>query len=238
LVISYIFLSLTRETVTRFEEQGPSQIAYNSSLLEIMRRDKNFSWFVVVRILSQLATMSFGFYTVYAVRHLGMGDIAAGLLMGVYTLSQIFINPILGWIGDRWDHPAALKIGALAAFLSAIIAWLAPSLNWFYLVYFLAAIANVAIWVVGMAMTLEFGKENERPAYIGLSNTLVAPITILAPILGGWLADASGYGSTFLVTAIFGLVSFLVLHFLVRDPRHPALAENAPALPELNITEE
>jgi MFS family permease len=238
LTASYIFLSLTRETATVYVEQGPSRTAYGSSLFDIMRRDRNFAWFVVVRILSQLATMSFGFYTVYAVRHLGMSDIEAGLIMGVYTLAQILINPILGWIGDRWNHPAALKIGAVAASLSALVAWLGPSLNWFYLVYILAAVANVSIWIVGMAMTLEFGKESERPAYIGLSNTLVAPTTILAPIFGGWLADFAGYGSTFLVTAIFGLVTFIVLHFLVRDPRRYSPEETAPALAELNVTEE
>lgn len=89
-----------------------------------------------------------------------------------------------------------------------------------------------------MVMTLEFGKDNERPAYIGLSNTLVAPFTILAPIFGGWLADATGYGYTFLVTAIFGLITALVLHFMVRDPRHVSGELSAPAFPDLKTEEE
>ena len=38
---------------------------------------------------------------------------------------------------------------------------------------------------------LEFGEEEDRPAYIGLANTLIAPFTFLAPVLGGWLADTS-----------------------------------------------
>ncbi len=235
-IVSFVFLNLTREQPSIVAEQ-PSSMAFRSNLLTILRRDKNFTWFIVVRMLSQLAMMAFGFYTVYAVRHHGMSEIEAGFMMGVFTLSQIIVNPLMGWIGDRWDHTMVMKVGALAASLSALIAYLAPSLSWFYAVFFLAGIANVAIWTIGMAMSFEFGKESERPAYIGLSNTLVAPVTIAAPIIGGWLADSAGYGYTFLVTALFGLITALTLHWLVRDPRRYS-TEPPAVIPELNATEE
>jgi MFS family permease len=68
-------------------------------------------------------------------------------------------------------------------------------------------------------MTLEFGSEAERPAYIGLANTLVAPSTFLAPLFGGWLADYSSYQATFITSGIAGLVTAWVLYVGVRDPR-------------------
>jgi MFS family permease len=77
------------------------------------------------------------------------------------------------------------------------LAWKAPSFDWFYGVVVLTGIANVAIWTVAMAMTMEFATEAERPAYIGLANTLVAPASMVAPIFGGWLADQAGYPTTF-----------------------------------------
>jgi MFS family permease len=238
MVASYISLGQTREPDSLPLIEETSRVSFRSSLFEILHRDKNFSAFILVRMLSQPAMMAFGFYTVYAVRHLGMDGIMAGLMLGVYTLAQIVINPLMGWMGDRWDHTTVLKVGALAASLSALAAWLAPSLNWFFLVFILAGVANVAIWTIGMAMTMEFGKESERPAYIGLSNTLVAPVTILAPIFGGWLADTAGYGYTFLVTALFGLVTALALHFLVRDPRRFPAEAAATMLPELKTNED
>jgi MFS family permease len=238
MVASYISLGQTREPDSLPLIEETSRVSFRSSLFEILHRDKNFSAFILVRMLSQPAMMAFGFYTVYAVRHLGMDEIMAGLMLGVYTLAQIVINPLMGWMGDRWDHTTVLKVGALAASLSALAAWLAPSLNWFFLVFILAGVANVAIWTIGMAMTMEFGKESERPVYIGLSNTLVAPVTILAPIFGGWLADTAGYGYTFLVTALFGLVTALALHFLVRDPRRFPAEAAATMLPELKTNED
>lgn len=237
LAFSYISLGLTREPSHVPAAAAPSNTAYRSGLFDILRRDRNFTWFVVVRMLSQLATMAFSFYIVYAVRYHGMNELMAGIMMGVYTLAQIVINPLLGWIGDRWDHTNALKIGALAGALSALVAWASPSLNWFYLVFTLAAVTNVAIWVIGMAMTMEFGSVDERPAYIGLSNTLVAPLTILAPLLGGWLADNTGYSYTFLTTAFFGLITALTLHFFVKDPRRSKMAVSNTLQPELEVDE-
>jgi MFS family permease len=98
------------------------------------------------------------------------------------------------------------------------LAWWAPSASWFYPVFILAGIANVATWTIGLAMLQEFGEENDRPAYIGMANTFVAPFSILAPFIGGWLADAYGYPSAFLASAVFGLITTIVLIGLVDNP--------------------
>jgi predicted MFS family arabinose efflux permease len=112
-----------------------------------------------------------------------------------------------------------MSIGLASATLSALLAWQAVSIGWFFLVVILAGVANVAIWTITMAMTLEFGRPEERQAYIGLANTLVAPATILAPIFGGWLADRSGYPVTFLASGVCGVLTMLVFYMRLRDPR-------------------
>jgi MFS family permease len=70
-----------------------------------------------------------------------------------------------------------------------------------------------------MTMTLEFGSESDRPAYIGLANTLISPIAIIAPLLGGWLADNTGYPITFRISAVAGLLTVLVLLIKLRSTR-------------------
>ena len=125
-------------------------------------------------------------------------------------IAQVVANLIMGWIGDRKSHYWVMSIGLAAATLSALLAWQAISVGWFFLVVIFAGVANVSIWTISMAMTLEFGKPEERQAYIGLANTLVAPITILAPILGGWLADRAGYPITFLASGVCGALTLLV----------------------------
>jgi predicted MFS family arabinose efflux permease len=78
-----------------------------------------------------------------------------------------------------------------------------------------------------MALTSEFGTDATRPYYIGLANTLVAPVTILAPIIGGWLADAKGFEATFLLAAAGGLGAVLLLIFGLREPRQVVLSRSS-----------
>lgn len=219
MLISWIFLAQTLEPERPIIGITANQRPFRSNFNAILRRDVNFRWFLVARMLAQLATMASGFYTIYAVRQHGMSGEVAGLMTGVFMATQVIANPLMGWVGDRWGHRTVMGIGSYAAAASALLAWLAPGISWFYLVFILAGVANVASWTIGLAMTLEFGSETERPAYIGLANTLVAPSTILSPLVGGWLADAVGYQATFLVSVVGGLATALVLQILVRDPR-------------------
>jgi MFS family permease len=220
MAVSWVFQAKTREPDRPPANADETRSDFWSSVGAILRRDVNFRWFLVARVLSPMATAAFGFYTIYAVRYHGMSEGIAGLVTGVYAATQTAANPIMGWVGDRWSHRAVVEVGALAAAVSASLAWLAPDMTWFYLVFILAGVANVAFWTTGITLTLEFGTEAERPAYIGLANTLVAPGTILAPLVGGWLADSAGYPAAFLASAVCGLFTALILHVTVQDPRH------------------
>ncbi|MBN8654482.1 MAG: MFS transporter [Anaerolineae bacterium] len=185
----------------------------------VLSRDRNFNWFLSARILSQFATMGFSFYIIYALREFGMTEVVAGYLTATLTISQTIANIGMGWIGDRIGHRAMLITGAVAAFLSAVLAWNAASIAWFYPIFLLTGMANVSIWTIGMTMTVDFGSESERPIYIGLSQTLTAPATIIAPILGGWIADSAGFIPTFTISIVLSLVMIGILVFLVKDPR-------------------
>jgi MFS family permease len=137
----------------------------------------------------------------------------------VGMIAQVAANLLMGWIGDRKSHYWVMSIGLAAATLSAFLAWQALSVSWFYLVVIFSGVANVAIWTISMAMTLEFGRPEERQAYIGLANTQVAPVTILAPVLGGGLADRAGYPITFFASGVCGALTLLVFFTRLKDPR-------------------
>jgi MFS family permease len=223
MAVSWYLLAQTREPESPPVVSPMDREDFWKQITGILRRDTNFRWFLVARILSQVAIMAFAFYTVYAVRQLGMSEVTVGVLTSVYLGVQIIANPIMGWLGDRWSHRALMGIGLLSAAASGLFAWLAPSPTWFYGVYMLAGVANAAVWTVGLAMILEFGREADRPTYIGLANTLVAPSAILAPLLGGWLADLAGYPAAFIASAIVAVITVLVIFLLVKDPKTMAL---------------
>lgn len=219
MVVSYFFLSLTREEESKPSEVAASHVHFWRNIFDILKNDNNFRWFLVVRVLAQVATVSFSFYTVYAVRFLGVSEVMVGLMTSVLTVVQTVANPIMGWLGDRWIHRGVMIIGISSAVLSAIVAWCSHGAGWFFLVFALAGIANVGVWTISMTLTLEFGTDSERPAYIGLANTLVAPTAFIVPLLGGVLADTYGYPSTFITSVFGGVATILVLAFLLRSPK-------------------
>jgi MFS family permease len=222
MVVSYVFLALTREKSSHENVSTDSQQEFWQKTRSILRLNRDFRWFLLARVLGNFGMMAFAFYTVYAVKQLGVSEVKIGLMTSVYMATQIVANPIMGWLGDRWSHRRMMSIGMVSAAASALIAMWAPNPNWFFLVYILAGIGNVAFWTVGLAMVLLFGEPSEKPSYIGLANTLVAPTTIIAPLLAGLLVDVSGYPTAFLASAIGAILSALALVVLVKDPQQAA----------------
>jgi MFS family permease len=216
---SWIALNLTREQPHHVNPSGFHTLPFWEGIKIIWQKDRGFRWYLVVRNLSQFGIMAFAFYTVYAVKHHGMSAITVGIMTGVLLITQTIANPILGWLADRWSRRRVLEAGAMASAGSSLLAWILPDTSVFYLIFILAGIASTVYWTIGMAFTLSYGNEEERPTYVGMANTLVVPSTILAPILGGFLADSTGYPVTFAAATVASLATGLILHFFVKDPR-------------------
>ncbi len=219
IVISFFSLNLTHEPSRATEILPSSSLLFWNNVYAILKRDKPFRSFLLTRVLSQFGNMAFAFYTVYAVRRHGISEVTVGVMTSVWMISQVAANPVLGWLADRWSRKYILEMGAVSAMFSAVLAWLAPNIGTFFIVVILAGIASTAFWTIGMTLTLDFGKDEEKPTYVGLANTLIAPATILAPLIGGWLADQAGYSITFLSAAMASLATVVVLHYTVHDKR-------------------
>ena len=217
--VSWFVLALTREPEDTEKVIEAHQPPLWEGAWRIVQRDKNFNWFLVTRFLSQFATMGFSFYVVYALRRFNADAVILGYLTATLTITQTVANIGMGWLGDRIGHRSMLILGAAAAMLSSLLAWLASSLLWFFPIFILSGFTNVSIWTTGMTMATSFSGENERPFYIGLAQTLTAPATILAPLLGGWIADTFDFVPTFAISTILSLVMVGILVFVVKDPR-------------------
>ncbi|MEW6287759.1 MAG: MFS transporter [Chloroflexota bacterium] len=218
--ISWFALALTREPTDYEKVIDEKPAPFWQGAAKILRGNPNFRWFLAARFLSQFATMGFSFYIIYALRRFHADAVVLGYLTATLTIAQTAANVGMGWLGDRVGHRAMLILGAAAAMLSSLLAWFAPSLGWFFPIFVLAALANVSIWTNGMTMSTTFSSESERPFYIGLAQTLTAPATILAPLIGGWMADTQGFELTFGISALLSLVMWLILWLIVKDP-HP-----------------
>lgn len=222
MVVSFLFLNLTRETEHQALQSEPIH-NYPQYLRSLLSKDPDFVRFIIIRNLLQFANLGINFYALFVLRNFDASPAIIGIMNGVFAATQIFANPLLGWIGDRFGHRFSLLVGSAAASSGTLIALLATTPGWFYLSFALAGIGSVATWTIMITMTLKYGTLANRPAYIGLSNTLTAPSTFLAPLIGGWIADQFGFTLTFIFAIIFGIL-VLIATFRLPEPGNRPLS--------------
>ncbi len=64
--------------------------------------------------------------------------------------------------------------------------------------------------------------ESERPVYVGLGTTMLAPVAFLAPLVAGVMVDGWGFAAVFSTAAAASVLAVALLLGRVRDPRHAA----------------
>ena len=216
MAISFFFLALTREVKQSPEiapETGPSVWSETKRLLS---SDSIFRRFLVIRMIFQLGMVAFSFYAVYAVGERGVSVALVGVLTGVMVFCQMVANPLLGALGDRTSHYFVLFLGTLAALLSTALAGSLSSDPGLYLIFGLAGVAQAVGWTTTMVLSLGFGRPSEQSTYIGMSNTLIAPVTLAAPFLAGLVINAFGYQAMFQASAVVFLAAAVVSLSMLR----------------------
>ncbi len=233
LLISFAFLALTYEPASESKDvvERANWRKFGGRLREILRENDNFRWFLIARALTSLSLTAVSFYTIYGIRRFDMSPELAGALTSVLLVSNTLTSTVIGWIGDRWGHRRVLIGGNLLTVAAILIALSAPDVGWLMVVFALTGAVNATQWSTMMTITVQFSSVAERPFYIGMANTLIAPVTIFAPIVGGWLVDAVNFEMTFAIFALAGLLSMLVFVVPMREP--PGAIRAAHAKPAI-----
>jgi MFS family permease len=219
LMISFVGLALNREPPSERVKEPVSLARYFRQLPEILRRDHNYLRFLLSRTTVQLGAMATGFFMVYGTERFHIDGAGVGLLTAVLVGSSAVMNLVWGFVGDRLGHKLVLVCAAFAIMLAALSAWLAVSQTWLILTFILVGVYAAGDGVSGFNIILEFCAPEDRPTYIGLTSTLLAPMLTVAPLIGGWLAVTVGYSGLFLTALAIGSLGFLFMLFWVREPR-------------------
>ncbi len=217
--LSWVFLSLAREPAVPNSKPPVSQLVYMRSLPDILRRDRNFRLYLLASIIFAMSGMATGFLAVYAAQTWRMTDAEAGGFTLAFQIGLAVVNLFFGFLADRKGHKLSLEISLALSVASLVLAIVAPSPWWFFPIFFLRGAVNAGTFISGTAIVYEFTEAENRPTYIGLANTIPGIAGAIAALMGGWLAGAIGYQAMFILAAIIGTISVVLLRFAVRDPR-------------------
>jgi MFS family permease len=218
--ISWVFLALTREPPVPSSKPTISQMDYLRSLPSILRKDRNFSIYLLTQIIFSLSGMAIGFLVVYTVQTWSLSDAKAGAFIIALQLGLTLSNLFFGVFSDRKGHKVSLEVCFILSFLALVLAVLAPSPGWFFLIFFLRGTVNAGTFISAISIVFEFTDAENRATYIGLANTIPGIAAVIAPMLGGWLVGVVSYRWMFILSALFGAASWVLLRFAVREPRN------------------
>jgi MFS family permease len=218
ITVSWVFIAFVREPAQATTTTRRSNLEYLAGLPDLLRRDENYRRYLITRLMMALGGMGSGFVTVAAVSRWQVPDKDAGLFTLALLAGQTAGTLICGFLADRRGHKICLELGALAGLVGFTLAWLAPAPTWYYVVFFLLGMLSGAILVSGILIVMEFSGPERRPTYVGIANTGVGVVGVVAPLLGTVLTRA-GYGLLFAASAACYLATLILFHWWVREPR-------------------
>jgi MFS family permease len=220
MAVSFAALVLVREPPAAAAAPPVALRAYLARVPALLRRDRNLRWFLLARALGMIGGIGNGFYTVYALAAWAPPDSQVGVFTALLLVGQVAGTVTLGWLADRAGHRLVLVTGLAAMVGASALALAAPSLEAFGGVFVLAGVQGSAITISNLNVLLEFAPSpEERPTYIGLGTTSLAPVAFGAPLVAGLLADAWGFAAVFGVAVAAGTIALIVLTGMVTDPR-------------------
>jgi len=219
LMISWVFLALTREPADPPKIIPPKKTVDWVKIWEVLQEDTNFRRYIFASIIGAMGTMAVGFLTIFTLNQWQLPISQIGLFTTFFLCGQAVGYLGFGWLADRYGHKLVLEIINLLSAVSLVIALLAKSPQVFYLVFALQGTYGAAAMLSGINIVFEFCAPDVRPTYIGLANTAIGIFTGLAPLIGGLIIDQFNYNALFATALVFSLAGYFALRFGVAEPR-------------------
>jgi MFS family permease len=197
-------------------------------LSRMLREDSHFRLLNVVRLLGGLSGLAGPFYIVYATGELGMTTDTIGLFITAQTVGSVVAGLALGYLNERWGGKIVVQVSRLLALVQPLLALglagasgaLGGAMPLVYaLIFLLMGIINNAMMPGFFSYLVYLAPEDERPVYVGLSNTL-SGVLMVVPLAGGWLLEATSYPVLFAATAAGSTLSLLFALQLAEVRQH------------------
>ena len=216
--ISYVFLSLNIEPEIN-RQTFAKNINVWGRIKVILDANKNFAAFLVNRGFVFLSFMGLGFVTVYGIEKFHLPISYSAIFTAVMLIAEVVGFGIWGTIGDKDGYKRVIEVCNLFLIVGLFALLFVESIWGLYVVFGIISFAHSGEFIADQNIAMEFGKEADRPTYIGMSKTIIGPFLLAAPIIGGGIVKLWGYQSMFLTALIISMIAFVIIKFFVDEPR-------------------
>jgi MFS-type transporter involved in bile tolerance (Atg22 family) len=209
--LSYVGLSSVREPEGQPNPEKRNFRSFLRGSVHILWKDKNFGWFMLVRLTASFGSLAMPFYVLYATTELGISINQVGIFVAARMVGAIVSNLLWAQLSDRIGNRIVIVLCIVSGTLVPLLAILAPSAGGMLMVIVFVLIGfSISGGVIGFKnYLLEIAPESSRPAYLSLDGTL-SGATMFLPILGGVIADAFSYRMVFVIVLAMLTMAFLL----------------------------
>ena len=158
---------------------GEEDTGWMASSWALIRGDRTFRKFVVVRALLLVSALSPPFVVSIGVHHAGAGLSGLGLFVLAQGIANLIGGRLFGRLADRssrrlmvWCATAASTI--VAAFLLLVLSPTVRDSDWLYpATYFLLALVHLGTRVARKTYVVDVAEGDRRTEYVAVSNTAI-----------------------------------------------------------------
>ncbi len=151
----------------------------------------------------------------FAVKEIGMGEAAIGLIIAAYSLTQFIFTPLIGSYSDKYGRRQIILVTLLLNAIGYIIFAYAHSFVMLLISRVVAGVGGSSIGVA-QAYIADVTTREERSKGMGMIGVAFGLGFVFGPLIGGWLAGF-GYFITGMSSAAFSLGALLLSYFLLAE---------------------
>lgn len=202
-------------------ETIPTLAQFLPDLGRLLHTDIPFRAFIITRMFTNLFLMAAPFYIGFATVQLGLSsEVAVPTLLAMQTIGGIGGAIVYTWLGAR-NNVLYLRVALVGAALLPISALLAGVVGPvpLYIGFLMSGLATSNLSFGYQNWIVTYAPADQRPIYIGLNNTLAAVFSMIAPIIGGTIAQHVGYEALFATALLMVLCALFVTLRHLNNPR-------------------
>ncbi len=158
--------------------------------------------FLATMVLANIASRMYHPLMALYLKNLGAGVQQVGLFFTLSSIAPLAFQILGGWVSDSLGRLKAVAMGSVAGMMGMLVYVVAPSWQWLLIASAASAVAMAFVSPSFQAFVAEQSDEETLGRVYGLSQSIFTIVGIVAPPLGGLLADHFGFQTLFIVAAV------------------------------------
>jgi MFS family permease len=181
--------------------------------------------FMLAMILANMGGNMYQPLEALYLKDLGAGIAQIGLF---YTISQII--PLLlqilgGWLSDTIGRLRAIAIGSVVGVFVYVPLILATRWEWVLLASALGAVTRALVGPSFDAFIADRSAPENRARLFGITQTLFGVVSVIGPLLGGYLVEAMGFKGMLMIAAVLYLIATIIRVSMARTASEGATTD-------------